>query len=244
MKLHMKSLTVGLILGTMVTATISAFGAANEKIEAWKANNTLIYVDGKPVSLPDDMHVLNYEGRIYTPARAVAEAMGGTVGWDDINKKVLIDKPKPEKEYVEVEVEKIIEKPSEIVYYKPPARHKVKDSIINFIGWSRYPSLTYIYFDIENKEVRDLRIDVNNAYIEVNGKKYNSVHSSNYHLLSSLQPNAVIKDEQIVFEGFPDNTTKVRIVMPILIDEFAIPGSNTQTKFLIDCYVDFSTSTD
>lgn len=87
-----KSLMTGIIIGATIATSISVFANSNLNIEALLVDaTTTIKVDGVAIKLPSDSHILNYDGKIYTPAKLVAEQLGASVTWNDPTKSVLIE---------------------------------------------------------------------------------------------------------------------------------------------------------
>ena len=117
--MHKKSFISGFLIASVIFGSQQIF-AVGGKIQAYLCDNYNIEVDELKLNLPDGMRILNFGDRTYTPARLIAEAMGGTVKWDDSTKTVKITKPEPK--VVEKIVEKIVEVPveSEIFYQNVP----------------------------------------------------------------------------------------------------------------------------
>ena len=222
------------------------FGDSPE-IKAWLSDNVSIIVNNKKIEIPEDMHILSYDGRIYTPTRLIAETLGADVRWDDINKSAIVTSKEPEiiddntvKEpdiILEEPIEEPIQEEPRAVYNKIPVRFRISDVTFNFIGASISESRAYIYFDISNSFTKTIDIDYKNAYIEVDGNRYNSMVDSNFALGSSIVASEVL-DQQIVFSGFESDTKKIRVVMPFKIDQYkAIYG--VDTEYILDAYIDF-----
>lgn len=62
-------------------------------------NGITVVVNEKVVEFPDQKPVLNEDGRVLVPVRAISEALGAEVEWDGELKKVLITK-----DYYEIEM--------------------------------------------------------------------------------------------------------------------------------------------
>ena len=75
----------------VIIATAGGAIAANTSVTALLANQVKFNFDGVLKSVPAGFSVLNYEGRIYVPARFVAEELGAEVGWDADSQTVLIN---------------------------------------------------------------------------------------------------------------------------------------------------------
>ncbi len=86
-----KQFIAGVVLGAVVTSGVSVF-ATGDLISAIKTDDTKIFVDGDEIELEEGYEILNYNGRVYTSTRAVAEALDATVNYEveGNNKNVLI----------------------------------------------------------------------------------------------------------------------------------------------------------
>ncbi|MEI6531017.1 MAG: copper amine oxidase N-terminal domain-containing protein, partial [bacterium] len=78
----------GLLL-TLVTP-IAVAGSGNRTIEV-NYRDITIWVDGKQISA--DTEPFLFLDRTFVPLRAIAEALGQTVSWDDPNNRVIIGQP-------------------------------------------------------------------------------------------------------------------------------------------------------
>ncbi len=107
-------LVLGLVLGILLTMSLSPISAATHTITAFLRPDFQFFFDGEAETPPEGQTVLVYEGRSYVPARFVAENMGGTVLWDEVGKNIFISLPEPvviEPEEPEVEEPKEEEEP-------------------------------------------------------------------------------------------------------------------------------------
>lgn len=89
--MKVKQNILSFLLGALLMLPVGGY-AASEIIA--KAVNVPVIVDGTQI----DTAVYNINGSNFTPARAVAEAMGGTVEW--IDGEVQIETPKTDIEKV------------------------------------------------------------------------------------------------------------------------------------------------
>ena len=90
-----KGLLLGLSLGLCLGTALPAFGQpVSEPIQAYLNHSYYFTFDGERTELPEDGHVLVYEGRSYVPARFVAEQLGATVTWHSDTKEIEIRREK------------------------------------------------------------------------------------------------------------------------------------------------------
>ncbi len=81
----------------LVCVTCFAAGIGYRTIQV-NYSGTQVKIHGKAVSLKDAQgapaEVFNYNGTVYAPIRAIAEAFGNEVGWDAMNKTIIIGNEK------------------------------------------------------------------------------------------------------------------------------------------------------
>jgi hypothetical protein len=91
-----KLLLSGLISVLMfVSMAVGAYGATNlETISAYLNKELSIKLDGKTWAAKDDegnaLYPITYNGSTYLPVRAVGEAVGKKVGWDETTQTILL----------------------------------------------------------------------------------------------------------------------------------------------------------
>lgn len=89
-----KGFMMGVILTAVFSMSFSAFAASVQKQITVLFSGVKVTVDGKEVALKDangtTLEPIGYDGSVYTPARAVAEALGAVVAWDQTNNTVKI----------------------------------------------------------------------------------------------------------------------------------------------------------
>ena len=226
---RIKSVVFGFIIGAITASSVTAFGIAyaSGQVEAWLQDKQIrLIVDNTPVTLPEDMHILNYDNRIYTPARLVAETLGATVEWDDKMQTVVITKPEPEIVEVEVEVEKIVERPSSgsnnnnnssVRYHHSPLPIRmIKDGIrINIKEIFFHDYRTDIVFDFENDSGYPLMFTKEQIYIEHEGIKYTVMDDFEGRFDNTTPYGFDEKDMKLTFEALPiyEGEVKINLVM-------------------------------
>ena len=77
------------IAGLLLTsvAPIAVAGTGSQTIEVTYRNIT-IWVDGKQISVDTEPFIV--QGRTFVPLRAIAEALGRSVSWDDPTNRVTV----------------------------------------------------------------------------------------------------------------------------------------------------------
>ncbi len=125
-----KQFMAGVIVGSVITSSIAVF-ASGQIVSAIKTDDTTIYVDGEKLELEDGYEILNYEDRVYTSTRSVAQALGGEVKYiaDFDGKNIYLTSPEPEVIEVPIVVDPIPQEPdgpdeieTEVDYRLPPAK--------------------------------------------------------------------------------------------------------------------------
>ncbi len=216
-----KSYTGGLITGILLATTISV--SASTFVQVFLQDETKIMVDGKEVALPADMHILNYQDRIYTPARHIAESIGGKIEYDQATKRLLLTKPEPVIKEVEKEVIKEVEvrKP---YYNSLPLKQKVNDVTINVYGFDLERYDPRLQFDINNEYYKSVNINLTKTYIEIDEIQYKPIY--NTEVVNPISSYTEKENLRLDFEGVPTNTKEFKLVMAVDFEEF-ISGQGT-----------------
>ncbi len=79
-----KQFIAGIVVGAVMTGTVGVF-ASGQIVQATKTDDTRIFVDNEEIETPEGYAILNYEGRVYTSARQIAEALGAHVNYIQAN---------------------------------------------------------------------------------------------------------------------------------------------------------------
>jgi hypothetical protein len=94
-----KKLTQRVLIGITALSTLTAIGAvayadlALKQITAYQNANLKVLVDGKQIDQSSEdgiMYPLVYNGHSYVSAKAIAEALGATVQWDESSETVIV----------------------------------------------------------------------------------------------------------------------------------------------------------
>jgi len=94
-----KSLSFVMAMGTVLVLGVSTVFAASglQKIQANLNHDIKFVVDGEQWTPRDQkgakLTPISYEGSTYVPLRAVAEAVGAVVDWDDKTKTITVNSP-------------------------------------------------------------------------------------------------------------------------------------------------------
>lgn len=222
---NLKGLMAGLIIGVLITGgTVGAF-AFSESVMAIAGNYKLQF-DGKYQTLPDGQAILNYNGRIYTPARFVAETLGAKVGWDDASRTVSIESPEPK--VVEKIVEKIVEKEvpaensentTESRFMTLPIRYEVDDVRIEIYGSRRFSDETELLISFENKSENrfDLIIPGEFTATDAKGKELDYLYDQARDALVNQSNNNKI-DTFITIEQKKDEKRLIKLEVPYVTE--------------------------
>lgn len=234
-----KSFIAGLLVGLFTATTVTATAAmtVGYMVNAWHRNDINILIDGYPVELPDDMTVLEYMGRYYTPTRVIAEQLGAEVTWIESRNAIHIKSAEPIREYIEVE--KIVEKEAPITYHKAPLRQIISDVTMNILGISRSSDRTYIHLDVENMYGYPIRFDHDNAYIMIDDVKYEPIRNNNVNWGNTIASTDEITEGQLVFEGIPKKAYDMKIVIPVIYDSYNPNIPKEERTFLFEFNITF-----
>lgn len=213
--MNKKSFVMGIAVASIFFAGYNAF-AVGGKIEAYLKEDYKIEVNGIQLNQPDDMRILNFCDRTYTPARLIAEAMDGKVEWDAATKTIKITKPEPK--VVEKVVEKIVEVPSEskTKYQSAPLKLTKKDFTMEVTGISVKDNLTYIYLDVNNKAGEAIDLDISNAKITTSSGTYmvnTGVSASDWG--DSIDVDKEKKGGVMAFAKIADSDKEITVSIPI-----------------------------
>ena len=232
-KINFKSLLSGFLIGALAMGTINiSADTRNRLVEARIQDAThRIMLDGTVLELDENSHILNYNGRIYTPARLVAEALGAEVNWNDRALSVEIRSPKPEVVEVIVEKEVIVEVPRAREYDIIPTRVTKNDVTVRVVAMDRHNPFG-LTVTIENRYFHPVYPQFDDAYLEdVNGNRYNIRLIATHPLtLQGIKPREDAERIGLHFEEIPKDVTELKFFLPIEYDVRENPNRvTTQT---------------
>lgn len=212
-----KTFAAGLLIGIIITGTITAFAEGQSFVQAFLGNYK-ITVDGKDLQLASDTAIINYNNRIYTPSRAVAEALGATVGWDELSQTVTIKSPEPK--IVEREIEKIVEVPAERDFQYIPVRYQFDGCYIEVYGINNLTKATELNIAVENKSDISSTLFVNyaDAYIMLSdGTKITQNDADNVKWRNGID-NDKRKEDGLTFDKIDKDEKKLTIYIPYSLE--------------------------
>ena len=240
MKLHtMKVLAVALITGGFMTVSITTFGIAlgTPKVEALLQDEQVnIIVNGKTLELEGGSHILNFNGRIHTPVRAVAESLGARVHWDEASKTIIITGPAPQITGSPVPPETPPptgitapenEPPARRRYYSPlPLRRALRDISVNITSMEFYPSQTEVILDFESRSQWPLMFLESQTFIEFRGERFPVADNFTRLFKDSLPGRYRRYDMRIIFAPLPQEIIRsgaevdeIRVVIAVKVIE-------------------------
>jgi Copper amine oxidase N-terminal domain. len=90
----LKAFTSGVIVASIVSLSMSVFAESLEKQITVAYNNIKVSINGQQATLKDSsgnaVEPFTYNGTVYLPVRAVSQALGCTVAWDDTTSTVKL----------------------------------------------------------------------------------------------------------------------------------------------------------
>jgi len=213
-----KAFLAGFLFAVVLFAGKNIF-ALGMKVQAYLCDDYKIEVDGVEVKVPDGMRILNYIDRTYTPARLIAEEMGGTVKWDEASKTIKITKPKPKivEKVIEKEVEVPVESKNNNYYQSLPVKLNKKDFSLEITGINIKDNLTYVYIDAENKTGETVDILYDQAEIKSldNNNIYLSNVMSSQDWGDSMQTDEKRNGKVMYFDGINKDNKKITLRIPV-----------------------------
>jgi len=228
-----RSTVFGIIIGVLTTVSITVFGVslAAPRVEVWQQTAQVsIIVDGRTLELEQDSHILNFNGRMHTPVRAIAESLGAEVQWDEPSQTIIIVSPPPEIIEIEVPVEvPVVSEPiTPARRYDPlPMRRVLRDVSINITSMEFYRSQTEVIMDIQSRSQWPIMFLREQTYIEFRGQRFPLTGEDFERLFSDSRPGRYDRDnlrmtfaplpEDIVLRG--DDIDEIRVVIGVEIME-------------------------
>ncbi|MCX7745846.1 MAG: NPCBM/NEW2 domain-containing protein [Clostridia bacterium] len=156
MKKEMKGFVTGVIVTALVFITVfTTFAEPIQKVVTAVYNNIKIYVDGNLIQPKDangnKVDPFIYNGTTYLPVRAVSQALGKNIEWDDKTKSIYIGETQQSNNYMSDSI-----KPSEISESgKCEVNSKMQiDGVIYNKGYKMYTAKAQdclVKFDLEGK---------------------------------------------------------------------------------------------
>ncbi len=244
-----KQFISGLIVGTMVAGTVGVF-ASGDLISATRTDDTNIYVDGEKLELEEGYEILNYDGRVYTSTRAVAEALGADVDYKVVGneKQVLIESPRDLTEIETVTpVVPVIEEPVEpeipedkVEYRLPPVKGNALGVSVLVKSANTPDNETLLSIEVTNNNNEgEVMFDYYKfKLVDEDGKEYPVIQetsSDNTMFYASIPNNSEDLRENLRFRKVPANT-KVTLVMPL--NRYNVDGTITKENIEIPLIIE------
>jgi len=243
----MKSVVFGLIIGILTTVSVTVLGIslATPRVEVWlQSSQVSIMVDGVTLDLPYDSHVLNFNGRLHTPTRLIAESLGATVHWDEVSQTVIIVSPDPQVVQVPVEVPVEAETPSNNVtartHHSPlPVRRVIQGTSINVTSMEFFLSQTEVKLDLDVRSQWPIMFMRDQTYIEFRGVKYPVEYAFEPIFMNSLPERYEREDLRLIFAPLPediirsgDDIDEIRLVITVeLLGSFFTDSQSRYATF-------------
>ena len=240
MKLRMKSVVFGIIIGILTTASITVLGIslATPRVEVWLQDQQVsIMVDGRTLERPAGTHILNFNDRIHVPARFIAESLGATVTWDERSQTVIIvsadnqvvqQPAAPTPPAQEPPAEETPEPAPPRRHYSPlPVRRVIRDIAINVTHMEFYLSQTEVVFDLDTRSQWPIMFLREYTFIEFGGVRYPVYYFGEPLFRNSLPVGRYEREGiRLIFEPLPeevirsgDEIEEIRLVIGIDIME-------------------------
>lgn len=242
-----KQFIAGLVMGAILTSTVGIF-ASSQYISALITDDTNIYVNGDKLEQEEGFYILNYEGRIYTSTRAVAESLGAEIEYENngFSKNIYITEEEPvipTEPVVPTEPVEPTEPETPAVDYRIPP---VKDSAlgVSVMMFSASVPIDELELEIEltnHNTENTVMFDYSNFKIVTeNGETYNvkrSMYSANTMFYNSIPRNTEDLKEILTFPELPAGT-KCTLQMPLTRAD--VSGNTTsdmiEISFIVEQY--------
>lgn len=235
-----KQFIAGVLVGAIVSTGVGVY-ASGALVEATKTDDTSIFVDGEKLELDEGYSIINYEGRVYTSTRAVAEALGAEVNYqvDNAGKRVIIESqstPQPTPTPTPSATPKPTATPEpsptptpkpSVDYRLPPVRSSGLGNTVDVYSANVPIDRTVIRVDLTNNNNEGTSIYNYSQFklIDENGKEYacyNEKTSSSTIFYNSIPNNAnststgnvTVPRQTLEFPKLPAGT-KVTLSMPL-----------------------------
>lgn len=256
-----RSFAIGLIIGAMVTHSLSVLATTNfpKIVDTVLVDDVSIIVDGVPIELELDNHILNFKGFTYTPIRSVIEAMGGRVTWVEGRNAVVIDSPPTrvveldcDREHLDdynINLDDLVSNDeddefAQIIYgyNKIPVRAEMADTRVEIEGIKRSGNYVGIKMKIENDRQKYIRFDHESARIISDGYTYYTEPEMNIFSWNSyIHPDTDEEFKYLYFKNLPINENQFTIIIPLTYDTYNDATYDYNKKLMeYELNVDFS----
>lgn len=248
--MNYKYLTIGIIIGCILTFSTGILASTITTVSAIKADNVVFEFDGEIKDLPEGYTVLMYNDRTYVPARFIAEELGAEVNWCESTKTVSIDSkkidpcpepkpdPEPEKEIEPEDKEAVQPKGN---YRRLPLSALYKDMEITATLVTLERDHARVYITMMNKESPPLQVLQGKTKAIVDGKEY-STEEIPFYLRDDKWYNDIQRDETI--EGYlalpviPEESEEMRLIITVLQNDRTQKEREVELDISLDIIVE------
>ena len=233
--MKLRPFVLGLVIGALLASTASV--AANNLIQATLMDNYRIIIEDRVIDMTG-YYILNYNDRIYTPVRPIAEGLGLNVQGD--SERAILTRPTPTPG--PIATPKPTPTPSAtptptpsptptpkptptptISYVKAPRGMTRQNVTIEFLSMSSDKSSAIVQVDVINDNDHPVLIDIPKCYIEAKGIRLPAErYDSSKEWGNSLGKYESYRDLDLAFKGDLKGEKKVTIYIELkLLKEFA-----------------------
>lgn len=170
--------TIGIAIGVLLTIGSTALANTNKlpSITDWvkfKFNDIV-------KEIPEGYTVISYDGRMYVPARFIAEELGASVDWNKETQTILIKKErislKDETDIVnqEVDIENSNSKQvnEEIIYEELPVSITNDGVRVEVYSVGQESNATKVYIKVKNTSDKKVQLNQESAYFQSETETY------------------------------------------------------------------------
>ena len=255
--MKLRPFVLGLVMGALLASTVSV--AANNQVQAYLTDNFRIVVDGRMLDVAGSgFHILNYNNRVYTSVRLVAEALGAEVGFEDdggIQRALItrsmpiptptprptpIPSPTPTPTPTSTPTPASTPTPTPDRYIPYPAHRRTRDVTVNFNYLERDSNrvFTFLEVDVLNNNEFPVVLNMLNSYLEVNGTRFPVDRVENLRDWgSSLDGSSEMIGSWIAFRGDAGNQRKVTVHLEFTLIRF---GMSADEALVYTMHIDFT----
>jgi len=258
--MKLRPFLLGLVVGALIASTASV--AANPQVQAYLTDNFKIIVEGRTLDVAGSgFHVLNYNDRVYTSVRLVAEALGAEVEFADDGgvQRALIamptPTPTPPPPIRPTPIPSPTPAPTQIPAPTPtptltpsptPDRYNIAPQsmtrnevrvVFNHMTYDQRNA--YLEIDVINNNQCSVLLNMAKSYLQVDGKRLpvDQFRSSD-HWVDSINPGTELEELLLAFEGDVKGQMKVTVHLEFILERSVIGGTDTTLTY--DLNIDFT----
>lgn len=231
-----KGFICGLLIGVVGTATAMGVMADLKAVEAY-VSNAIFKFNGKYKipSGPDysGVFALNYNGRLYVPARFVAEGLGAKATWDIKTNTVNIDKEEETKpNYTSESKETESTTPAEsttaeqetkpnVDYRRLPITLSYSEMDITATVVELNDDDTKIFIRVKNRKQEPLYLQQSKAVLKVGDKEYkpNGISGTKWSEVWDTDIRGT-SESYLIFPEIDEDTKNIQLEISIVVNDF------------------------